>query len=276
MPDVLAPLSLFLVALIGLIAGLGGGMLGIGGSIVIIPGLTLVFGYDQHLYQAAAMIANVAVSVPAAMRHRAAGAMHAPTLKWMAPAAVVSVLLGVWLSNLFAGPAASLWLSRLLAAFLVYVIAVNVRRLLGGRRETRHAAETLALPRVRRLSVGSAMGGIAGLLGIGGGALAVPMQQIVLKLPLKNAIANSSAIICISATIGAIYKNASLGQHSHAPLDGVLLAALVVPTAWLGGGLGARLTHALPMRYVRVAFVALLVVAAWKMAALDLPGGGLG
>jgi uncharacterized membrane protein YfcA len=276
MAEWLAVSTVAVIAGVGLIAGLGGGLLGIGGSIIIIPGLTLAFGYDQHLYQASAMIANVAVSVPAAFAHRRAGAMHGPTLKWMAPAAMVCVLIGVWLSNLFEGEAASLWLSRTLAVFLAYVIYVNLRRLVGGRRETPEAADTIPAPRTRRTAVGSAMGLLAGLLGIGGGALAVPMQQVALKLPLKSAIANSSAIICLSAAIGAIYKNASLAQHGVRPVEGLLLAAVLVPTAWLGGGLGARLTHTLPLGYVRLAFLVLLTVAAWKMAALPLPLSGPG
>ena len=68
------------IGLIGLVAGVLGGMLGVGGSVIIIPGMTIVLGYDQHLYQAAAMVANVAVSIPATMRHYKAGAVMAPVL----------------------------------------------------------------------------------------------------------------------------------------------------------------------------------------------------
>ena len=299
-------LGLVVIAAIGLAAGVLGGMLGVGGSVIMIPGLTLALGYDQHLYQAAAMIANVAVSVPAALRHRRAGAIDGPTLRWMGPAAVVCVILGVWLSNrpLFAGTDGGLWLGRVLAVFLVYVILVNLRRLRGekggeppaahdsGRRGERARSPLvkgdadasarsqgasctrgrvqLAMGRLRPLSVGSVMGLIAGLLGIGGGAVAVPLQQVLLRLPLKSAIANSATIICFSAAIGAIYKNATLGLHGHTPTAGLTVAAMLAPTAWLGGRAGASLTHRLPIRQVRIAFIALMVVAAWKMAALPL------
>ena len=77
---------------LGLVAGTFGGMLGVGGSVIMIPGLTLALGPDQHLYQAAAMVANVAVAWPAAARHRRAGAMVGPVMRWMLPAAVVAVL----------------------------------------------------------------------------------------------------------------------------------------------------------------------------------------
>jgi uncharacterized membrane protein YfcA len=247
------PIELAVVLVIGLIAGTLGGMLGVGGS--------------------AAMIANVAVSVPAALRHRRAGALDRPTLVWMGSAAIVAVLVGVWLSNRawFSGAVGQLWLGRLLAIFLVYVIVVNLRRLWRGRPEAESLGAELPAVRTRRVGVGSTMGVIAGLLGVGGGAIAVPLQQVVLRLPLRTAIGNSSAIICVSAAIGAIYKNATLGEHQADPWAGVILALLLIPTAWLGGGLGATLTHRLPMRQVRIAFLVLMIVAAWEMAALPWP-----
>ncbi|MEM8781475.1 MAG: sulfite exporter TauE/SafE family protein [Planctomycetota bacterium] len=271
------------VAFIGGLAGTLGGMLGVGGSVIMIPALTLVFGRDQHLYQAAAMAVNVCVAVPAALRHRRAGAVLPAVLKWLLPGAVVFVLVGVALSNAawFAGDAGGVWLGRLLAVFLVYVVWVNVGRL---RREfaaptpepatvpldSRPQPSAHASP-ARCLGVGGVMGTIAGLLGIGGGAIAVPLQQTVLRLPLRNAIANATAVISVSAALGAAVKLATLGQHSTAdrPLswhDGLLLAACLAPTAFLGGRLGATLTHALPIRWVRLAFVLLMVAAAARMA----------
>ncbi len=261
---------------IGLVAGLLGGMLGVGGSIIMIPGLTIVLGQDQHLYQAAGMIANVAVSVPAALRHHRAGAMDGRVLKIMLPAALAFVLIGVALSNLevFRNPTGELRLRRLLALFLVYVAAVNIRKVLWPKAPTPRP-ETISIPRAGL--VGGIMGMMAGLLGIGGGALAVPLQQMLLKLPLKSCIANSAAVICISAGLGSIYKNATLSVATaglNPPrtwLDGLTLALLLAPTCWIGGGIGARLTHVLPMRQVRAVFVAIMIAAAWRMAALPWP-----
>ena len=187
------------IAGLGLVAGTLGGMLGVGGSVVMIPGLVWVLGRptgaEQHVYQAAAMVANVAVAVPAALRHRRAGAMVPDVLRWMLPAAVGCVLLGVWLSNLpvFAGREGGVWLGRVLAVFLGYVIYINLRKLLAkpatravstppavtGEREAKPDRDPLALPPRRAaaggLAVGTIMGTTAGLLGIGGGALAVPL-----------------------------------------------------------------------------------------------------
>lgn len=316
MLDAYPLIELLQVALLGLAAGTLGGMLGVGGSVVMIPGLVFILGRptgtEQHLYQASAMIANVAVSIPAALRHRKAGAMTPAALRWMLPAALVCILIGVTLSNLpiFAGEEGGVWLGRLLAVFLVYVIYANVRKLFVSRpaittapTDARPDSRDLAGPGAaandlapnfstsnptdedvaratpaRGLAVGSIMGTTAGLLGIGGGAVATPLQQTFMKLPLRSCIANSSAIICVSAAVGAVYKNATLSQHEMAMqfihidpytwVNGLTLGLLLAPTAFLGGRLGASLTHRLPLRTIRVAFIALMIVACWKMAAL--------
>lgn len=257
-----------MVMLIGLVAGVLGGMLGVGGSVIMIPGLTLLLGYNQHQYQAAAMLANVAVSIPAAMRHRKAGAMVPRAIKWMLPAALVFVVVGVAVSNLviFQGEDGAIWLGRVLAVFLLYVIWVNIRRLAS--RIIEPPSDHTHLSPKRCSLVGTAMGSVAGLMGIGGGAIAVPLQQVVLRLPLRSCIANSSAIICITASIGCIYKIGTLDIHGRLPSDAIMTGLMLAPTAWIGGRIGASLTHRLPIRQVRIAFIVLMIVATWKMAAL--------
>jgi len=270
----LEPWQILILAGVGLIAGLLGGMLGVGGSVIMIPAMVALFGqqqragFNQHLYQAAAMMVNLAVVAPAAWRHYRAGAIVWPALGRMAPAAVGLICVGVWVSDRFDGPAGAVWLGRLLAVFLGYVVVLNVRRLIAGR------TGTVAAPRITwpgGLSVGGVMGFVAGLLGIGGGAVAVPLQQTVLRLPLRQGIANSTAIICLTAGVGAAYKNLSLETHGLAWGDSLTLAALLGPTAIIGGLIGGRLTHVLPLAAVRLAFIGLMLVAGWRMLALAQP-----
>lgn len=258
---------------LGLLAGTLGGMLGVGGSVIMIPGLTLALGPDQHLYQAAAMIANVAVALPAARRHWQAGATVRAVLVWMLPLALVFVVLGVWASNwpVFKGTDNGKWLGRILAMFLVYVIVENVLRLRRGSQRETTAPQPARITPARSSAIGAVMGTTAGLLGIGGGALAVPLQQVLLHLPLRHAIANSSFVMVVSAAVGAIYKNATLAPHGVRWQSSLLLAACLAPTCALGGRLGASLTHRLPLRYVRLAFIALMIVATWRMLALPWP-----
>ncbi len=274
------------IVLLGLVAGILGGMLGVGGSTIMIPGLVLLFGqrpdWNQHLYQAAAMIVNVFVSVPAALRHHRAGEMSPRALKLIFPAAVIAVVGGVFLSNLSffsvgaseAGATGSAsaegprLLGRIMAVFLLYVIVANLRQLFG--RDSREGPDPVAasLTPLRCGTVGTGMGLLAGLLGIGGGSVAVPLQQVLLKLRLRSCIANSSALICVTALLGASYKNATLPTLGLPIARSLGIAGLLAPTALVGGYLGAKLTHRFPIRLVRACFVALMVVAAAKMAEL--------
>ena len=268
------------IAALGLGAGVLGGMLGVGGSTVMIPGLVFLFGqtryegFNQHLYQASAMIVTVFVSVPATWRHYRAGAIVPVALKRMLPTALIATLAGVWISNraIFSegigqtpGPVV---LGRVLAIFLVYVAIENGRKLLYKARPVGGTVDLTYVTAPRCWTVGSAMGLVAGLTGLGGGAVAVPLQQVLLKFKLRNCIANSSAMICLTGIVGAFYKNATLPQHDLAVGPSLFLAALLTPSAILGGYCGAWLTHVLPVRLVRGFFVALLLASAWKMAAL--------
>lgn len=286
-------------ALIGFLAGMIGGLLGVGGSLLIIPALVLYLsrtqgytGSDQHLLQAAAMICNVFVAAPAVVAHWRARAILPGVVAVLIPAAVVGIFLGVGTSNssLFARQN-GVYLAMALAGFMVYVAVYNGLRLASSLDlEKRFDAARSVSPWGVSL-VGIVMGFSAGLLGIGGGALCVPMQQVLLRIPLRRAIANSAAtIVCVSA-FGAVYKNVTLAQHGIAPIDSICLATLLVPGAVLGGYLGGLLTHLLPRRVLRVVFIAFMLLTAWLMfteafqaakllppaenpATACLPGGG--
>ena len=151
---------------------------------------------------------------------------------------------------------------------MVYVIYVNIKKLFSKPRPVDEEPDLSGVTVARTTTVGGVMGFVAGLFGIGGGAVATPLQQVILRLRLRNCIANSAAVICITAGVGAIYKMATLGAHGLRWQDGLIVAGLLIPTAMLGGWIGGRLTHVLPVRTVRGVFVVILILAAWKMAAI--------
>ncbi|MEM6551033.1 MAG: sulfite exporter TauE/SafE family protein [Planctomycetota bacterium] len=280
--------QLLILPIVGLAAGVLGGLLGVGGSVVMIPAMVLLLGqgltpgYDQHLYQAAAMLVNVAIAGPAAYRHAKAGAVMRAVVIALVPGALLGIVLGVLLSNtaLFAGPDGVLWLQRAFGAFAAYVALLNARKWWQAQHETNSRRATLvgsaaeppvqdqAKPPVTRTApVGLATGLIAGLLGIGGGALAVPLQQLALKLDLRNCIANSAMTITVTAGIGAAIKLATLDQHGSNVTNAWLLFACLAPTGVVGSLLGAKLTHRLPTTHVRLAFVLLMAVVSIRLLA---------
>lgn len=252
------------VAGVGFAAGALGGLLGIGGSVVMIPALAIIFGSanpeSQHLYQASAMAVNVAVSAPAAAEHLRRGALHKRLFAWVLASALVAIVIGVVASDRLSG----VTLRRVFALFLVYVAFTTISKLIK-RSPERQPHEERVTPATAS-TVGGVMGFAAGLLGIGGGVLAVPLAQTVCRLPLKTCIAVSSATMCLTATVGATLKLTTLHHHGYAAKEGLAIALLLAPTAVMGGAIGARLTHKLPLPAIRTVFAALLLVAAWKMA----------
>lgn len=262
------PWQLLVTAGIGLSAGLLGGLAGVGGSILILPALGMLFGYPRdtthHAYMATAMTVNLVVAIPSALRHARAGAVRRDLLPVLVPVTGVTLAAGVALSNLLPG-----WqLQLLLAGFLLFYCGMLVHQVYGDHADHPPEAEKVTVP---ALAASAAVtGGSAGLLGLGGGVLQVPLLQVLCRVPLRQAIATSSTVICITAVIGAGLKLATLHHEHESAADAFVMALPMMPTAIVGGLLGARLTHGLPLRWVRAAIAVILAVSAYRLA---LAGG---
>lgn len=260
------------IILVGLFAGFLGGLLGIGGSIIMIPALTEVLGPDQHLYQAAAMIVNFCVVVPALIQHRRANAIHLPTVRRTVPIALLAILIGVAVSELpqFAGTGQA-YLMGLFGVFLLCEGGYDLHRMF---RRTEGPRDTLTLSDSgvdgratwRHCAyIGAPTGFIGGLFGVGGGTISVPLQRRILRMPVRSAIANSAAIMLFTSVPGALMKNIAFAQQ-HGPITKpLLLAAILAPTAILGSFYGSWLTHRLPTRTIKILFFAVLCAVALRM-----------
>ncbi len=262
----------WLVILVGVMAGACGGFLGTGGSIVMIPMMTEFLGPNQHLYQATAMMMNFSVVVPAVMHHCRVGAVHWGLVKRCAPIAALGVIAGVSLSEqgFFSGRGEAN-LRMLFGLFLVGNAGVELWQAII-RAETYNEsyfsindAKNMAIS--WRLAAGIAlpMGLIAGFLGVGGGVVAVPLQRRLLGIGIRSAIANSAALIVTTSLLGATYKNYAYQQFHGDWTQPVRLAILLIPGAIMGSMVGSRLTHRLPKKWVKVAFIVLLLAAGARM-----------
>lgn len=251
---------------LGLVAGVAGGLAGIGGSLIILPGLGLFMGYDepertvQHLYMGSAMIVNFLVAAPAAWRHSRAGSVPGSIVKVVLPAMTLAMLAGVLLSDQVRGER----LVLILAAFIGGYALLNIYRVV---RPRRNAPAHPPAPRGGLLAgIGGFTGVIGGLLGIGGGIVMVPLLQVFARTPLRLAIGASSAAMCVTAVFGSTLKVWGLPAHGFSAGDALLLAGAMAPTAIVGSLVGARLTHTLPLKAVRIIISALLLAAAARMA----------
>ncbi|MCK5114888.1 MAG: sulfite exporter TauE/SafE family protein [Phycisphaerae bacterium] len=261
-----------ILAIVGLIAGVLGGLLGIGGAVVMIPAMMWIFGsvdaagrQQLYQYQAAAMIVSFLMAGPAALKHYRVKAIYGSVWKIIAPVAAVATIAGIAFTRIpfFTGDGA-VYIRHAFGAILIYVVLYNIYKLKKHKTDGVSRPEAALLPVWKKGVVGGVMGFFAGLFGIGGGAQAVPMMQIFLHMPLRNAVATSAVTIFSISWIGAIVRNVTLGNDGSI-IRSLILAGVLAPTAMIGGYIGGHLTHTLPLRIVRIVFVIVIGIAAWKM-----------
>ncbi|MFN0135073.1 MAG: sulfite exporter TauE/SafE family protein [Phycisphaerae bacterium] len=274
MPDVQ---HMLILPVIGLLAGVLGGLLGIGGGLIIIPMLIITLGNaygvgSLHVYKIAALATAIVLSIPAARQHLRSGAVVKRMLPSIELFGVLGVILGVALASLLAGDL-TLWLQRIFGGCMIaFVVAQRVlRRAMNVGSSGAGGIDRRVSPLPSRwmligTRVGLPSGVISGLLGIGGGVWAVPAQNLWLGIRLQSAIANSTCMIVGVAISAAIFQSIAVARMSDLNwTDGWLLALFLSPGAILGGSLGGRLTHILPVNTLRLIFDGVLILTGVRL-----------
>lgn len=260
----LTVLALYLV--VGAVAGVLAGLLGVGGGLVIVPILNMTFALQgvnaetiQHLALGTSLASIMFTSASSAKAHNARGAvLWQPVVLPITPGIIVGTLLGSWV----AAGLSSTFLKSFFVCFL-YWVAVQMFLNLKPKpsRELPHFTGMFGM--------GSLIGIVSSFVGIGGGTLSVPFMSWC-NVPLHKAIGTSAVIgfpIAVAGTFGYILtglNDVALPEYS---LGYVYLPALVgIATAsMLTAPLGARLAHSLPVGRLKRIFALLLVIVATRM-----------
>ncbi|PKO87713.1 MAG: hypothetical protein CVU18_09845 [Betaproteobacteria bacterium HGW-Betaproteobacteria-12] len=261
-------MSLAIVAaylLTGGVAGFFAGLLGVGGGVVVVPVLAMLFaaqGFPErevlHLALGTSMATILFTALSSLRAHHAHRAVLWPVLRRLTPGILLGTLLGAQL----AGSLSSQALSIFFVAFMLFVAAQMIaeRRPQPGRR----------LPGWPGLSLaGGVIGACSSLVAIGGGALTVPFL-IWCNVRPQQAIGTSAAVglpIAVGGSVGYVWNgwgHAGLPAGSlgfvYLPALGIILIASV-----LAAPFGARLAHRLPVRVLRRIFAGLLLLLSVKM-----------
>lgn len=232
-------LSLALLALsTGTLAGLSLGMLGVGGSILVVPLLVYVMHVPPHLAIGTSTVAATASGAWSLLAHARAG-----TVRWRhggiyALASLLGALIGARL-----GKATD---SELLLALLGVLMIVVAALMLRGSRRERGVPRALE-PReqgwmlLRLGAMGLGIGALAALVGVGGGFLTVPALMFVTGMPLLNAVGSSLvAVTAVAGTTALSYASSHLVEWR--------IAELLVAGGLLGGYGGVKLAGILAAR----------------------------
>lgn len=112
-PDQLG--ELIQLAVIGLAAGFLAGLLGVGGGIVMVPAMVLLFGFDQHVAQGTSLLVIIPAALTGSFTHHRKGRLVLPDAATLAAGGVIGAVIG----SVFALSIEEEMLRRLFAGFLL-------------------------------------------------------------------------------------------------------------------------------------------------------------
>ncbi|ALC25233.1 sulfite exporter TauE/SafE family protein [Streptomyces pristinaespiralis] len=238
--------ALFLALAAGGVVGLALGALGGGGSILAVPVLIYLLGFSPAAATTAALLIVTATSATALYAHSRAGNVRWRTGALFAAAGVLPAAA--------AGAAAARLPQHVLTAAFAAVAGLAAVRMLAPARTTAQAPAERPL---KAAGAGAGLGALTGLLGVGGGFLAVPALVTILGFEMQAAVGTSLLVISANAIASLVTRGSTA-----AGLDWAIIAPFIA-TAVLGAWDGRRLAAKVSGTVLRRTFAsALLAVAA--------------
>lgn len=239
----------FTFAAIGLIAGIFAGFFGVGGGIIVIPMLILFFHFDQRQASITSLVAIIPTSLVGATAFLLTGSVPSNQTIFG-----LIIAIGSMATAPFGSWALRTWntvIVRWIFIVVLFSAAIHVFLVL----PDRESHLEWSIPTVVGLiAVGAFMGFVAGLLGVGGGLLAMPL--LVLGFGVSDLTAKALSLVAmapaaITGTIGSARAGVvnwragiSLGiPMAASSIIGVWLAT-ITPAEWANPLLSALLIYA--------------------------------
>ena len=245
-----------LLILVGTSVGALASILGLGGGVFLVP-LLLLGGFVATAQNASgtSIVAVLATSVSAAYAYIRLGVANKRVGLCLMPAAILFAWFGARLTQVFS----SEYLTLAFGVFLLYpAIVMLVSK---GRHEQREEQHDRT-PTRGRLLVGVAgacvAGFLSGLLGIGGGALLVPLLTFLFGFPMIESVATSLLIMIPSAAIATV-------QHTLLHNTVWQIAIPLAIGTIIGSQIGARGAKRIPNHLLRKVFAISLLFVAGQM-----------
>lgn len=210
-------------AIVGIGAGAVSGLFGVGGGILIVPGLILVMHMDQRLAHGTSLAAVLPISLASLVGYLAEGEVDWAVVVPLSAGAVAGALVGTKLLHVLP--------HRATGFGFVAVILVTAVRLLtdGGIADGRSPLDVASV--VALVVTGLLTGILAGLFGVGGGVIMVPAMVMLFDITPALAKGTSVAVIIPTAIMGTWrnrkHHNADLAVATAVGLTGVVSAYLM-------------------------------------------------
>lgn len=236
----------------GAALGTLGGLFGIGGGLIAIPALGLLFGLDQQLAQGTALVMVVPNVLLALWRYHQRNRIdHRDAL-----ALGIAGLVCAWLGSLWAVGLDGAAMRKGFIGFLLFLVLMNLVRMFG-RQQPPSQALKHGWP-----SLG-ALGGVAGLMGglfgVGGAVVATPVLTAVFGA--SQVVAQGLSLALAAPSTGITLVTYALHGHVNWPMGLAMAVGGLLSISW-----GVKLAYALPERVLRAAFCGFLLLCALMLA----------
>ncbi|NEO86687.1 MAG: sulfite exporter TauE/SafE family protein [Spirulina sp. SIO3F2] len=265
----------------GLGAGLLSGLLGIGGGTVMVP-LLVAVGYSYNQSVATSSLAIVITALSGTLQNWRMGFLRPRAVLMLALPAIATAQIGAYLVGQLPDFVKEAGFGLLL---VVTIFLVRLKQQLVQLEKPAVSIDQSTIPpaplskegnslpptslpcgkpqnrlgkggeRPAQLGTGAMAGLLAGLFGVGGGVIMVPLQMLLLQEPIKTAIRTSLGVIVLTS-ISACIGHAQQGNV-------VAIAGLILGSGGLvGAQVSTRFLPKLPDRLVSLCFRLLLIVLA--------------
>jgi uncharacterized protein len=249
----------------GTFGGFAAGLLGIGGGMILVPFITMIFSARHfapnlvvHMAIATSLATILFTSMSSVRAHHLHGAVLWRVVRLLAPGILLGSWIGPWIGK-------QMNTSVLALSFGLFVAFAATQMLVNKR-----PAATRDLPAAPGMfAAGGAIGVLAGLVGAGGGFISIPFMTWC-NVKIHNAVATSAALgfpIALAGTLSNVYfgwGEAGLPKYSFGFVYLPALALIAAASVTMAP-LGARLAHRMQVRQLQKIFAVILYALAGYM-----------
>lgn len=265
--SVMDPLLLLGLVILGIVAGILGALLGVGGGIIFIPILTIIYGLTPVSAAALSLVGIIAISSWGSAIYLNKGVPNIRIGLMLeiggVAGAIIGAMIAVYLED---------WILISVFSAVMFFSAYRMIKN-GGSDDTLEnddgefeyndlkCGESICYDVEHKAggTVGSVFAGmISSMTGVGGGVIKVPIMNICMKMPIKAAAATSSYSLGITAFSGAIVYLI----HGSVPLE---LAAFLIIGSVIGAEAGTRISARIDASSLKKYFSLLLMASAALM-----------
>ena len=255
-----------LLLMIGAIAGVVAGLLGVGGGIILVPAFYYMFdalGYDsENLMQicvATSLATIIFTSIRSVLGHNKKGAVDWDILKSWAPGIAIGAIVGVLIAREM----------RSVSLMIIFgILGALVGLYLAFGRQSWRLGDAMPMG-IGRIVTSPILGFLSVLMGIGGGSFGVPLMTLY-NQPIHRAIATSAGfgvIIAVPSVLGFLLIGWDMPVKPPLTFGLVNLPAfaIVVSMTLITAPFGVKLAHAMDPKPLKTVFAFFIMLMALNM-----------